>query len=108
MCFSPHKRFSVSLYKSFNITFWDNDIWPSNSPDLNVAEHIGTKIKDEIERKLLLETDENRYKQEILEKHLIDVLTNMESNVELFENLLCSYSSRLQVVRNANGRHTDY
>jgi hypothetical protein len=96
------------LLKENDITFWGNDIWPGNSPDLNVAEHIGTKIKDEVERKLLLETVENRYKQEILEKHLIDVLNDMESNVELFENLLCSYPSRLQAVRNAIGRHTDY
>ena len=64
------------------------------------CEHIGTKIK----RKLLLATVENRYKKEILEKHL----TNMESNVELFENLLCSCRFHLQAVTNANGRHTDY
>ncbi|CAF1649614.1 unnamed protein product [Adineta steineri] len=96
------------LLKDNDITFWGNDIWPDNSPDLNAAVHIGTKIKDEVERKLLSETDENRLKQETLEKHLVDVLTNMESNVELFENLLCSYPSRLQAVRNANRRHTDY
>ncbi|CAF4738172.1 unnamed protein product [Rotaria sp. Silwood2] len=33
------------------IQFWGNDIWPGNSPDLNVAEHIGTIIKDEVEKK---------------------------------------------------------
>ena len=42
----------------------------ATSPDLNVAEHIGTIIKDEVERKILSETVENRYKHEVLEKHL--------------------------------------
>jgi hypothetical protein len=32
----------------------------------------------------------------------------MESDIELFETLLCSYSSRLRAVKDANGRHTDY
>jgi hypothetical protein len=91
-----------------NITFWGNDTWPGNSTDLNVAEHIGTIIKDEVERKILLETLENRYKHETLKNHLVDVLTNMESNVELFETLLCSYLSRLQAVSRANGLHTNY
>jgi len=96
------------LLKENDIIFWGNDIWPGNSPDLNVAEHIGTIIKDEVERKILSETVENRYKHEILQKHVTDALTDMESNVELFETLLCSYPSRLQAVKNANGRHTDY
>ena len=96
------------LLKDNDITFSDNSIQPGNSPDLNVAEHIGAKIKDEVERKRLLETVQDRHKQETVERQLVDVLTNMESNVELFENLLCSYPSRLQAVRNTNGRHTDY
>ena len=41
------------LLKENDTIFWGNDIWPGNSPDLNVAEHIGTIIKDEIERKVL-------------------------------------------------------
>ena len=76
------------LVKDNDITFWGNSIWPGNSTDLNVAEHIGAKIKDEVERKLLLETVEDCHREEKLERHLVDVLTNMESNVELFENLL--------------------
>ena len=31
----------------------------------------------------------------------------MKLNVELFEVLLCSYSSNLQTVRNTNGRQTN-
>ena len=36
------------LLQDNDIKFWGNDIWPGNSPDLNVAEHIGTIIKDGI------------------------------------------------------------
>jgi hypothetical protein len=79
-----------------------------NETDLNVAEHIGTVIKNEVEQKMLLETEQNRYKEETLKKHLSYVLANMESNTELFETLLCSYPSRLRTVNDANGRHTDY
>ena len=96
------------LLQDNNIDFWGNDTWPGNSPDLNVAEHIGTVIKNEIQQNLLSEMVENRYKEETRKKHLSHVLTNMESNIELFETLLCSHASRLRAVKNANGRHTDY
>lgn len=39
------------LLKNNDVKFWGNDIWPGNSPDLNVAEHIGSIIKDEVEKK---------------------------------------------------------
>jgi hypothetical protein len=96
------------LLQDNDINFWGNDIWPGNSPDLNVAERIGTVIKNEVEQKVLLETEGDRYKEETLKEHLLYVLTNMESNTELFETLLCFYPSRLRAVKNANGRHTDY
>ncbi len=57
---------------------------------------------------MLSETEQNRYKEETLKELLLDVLTNMESNTDLFETLLCSYPSRLRAVENVNGRHTDY
>jgi hypothetical protein len=90
------------------INFWGNDTWSGNSPDLNVAEYIGTIIKNEVEQKMLSETQHNRYEEETLKNHLSYVLTKMESNTELFETLLCSYPSHLRAVKNANGRHTDY
>jgi hypothetical protein len=31
-----------------------------------------------------------------------------ENNIELFENLLLSYSDRIKAVIEANGSHTDY
>jgi hypothetical protein len=96
------------LLQDNNISFWGNDTWPGNSPDLNAAEHIGAIIKNEVEEKMLLETEDSRYQEETLKKHLSYVLTKMESNTELFESLLFSYPSRLRAVKNANGRHTDY
>jgi hypothetical protein len=84
--------------------FWGNDIWSGNSPDLNVAEHIGPIIKDEVEKKMLSETGHNRYREDTLKKHIANVLTDMEEDTELFEALLCSYPSRLRAVKNANGR----
>ncbi|CAF1268087.1 unnamed protein product [Rotaria sp. Silwood1] len=38
------------LLQDNNIKFWRNDTWSGNSPDLNVAEHIGTVIKNEVEK----------------------------------------------------------
>ncbi|CAF4562376.1 unnamed protein product [Rotaria sp. Silwood2] len=96
------------LLQDNDINFWGNDTWPGNSPDLNVAEHIRTVIQNEVEQKVLSETEHDRYKEEKLKKYLSYVLTNMESNIELFETLLCSYPSCLRAVKNANGHHTDY
>ncbi|CAF3008726.1 unnamed protein product [Rotaria sp. Silwood2] len=96
------------LLQDNDVKFWGNDIWPENSPDLNVAEHIGTIIKDEVEKKMLSEPRRSRYLEETLKMHISDVLKNMEINTDLFETLLCSYPSRLHTVKNANGRHTDY
>jgi hypothetical protein len=96
------------LLQDNDIKFWGNDIWPGNSPDLNAAEHIGTIIKDEVEKKMLSEPGHSRYLEETLKMHISDVLKNMETDTDLFETLLCSYLSRLRAVKNANGRHTDY
>jgi hypothetical protein len=96
------------LLQDNDIKFWGNDMWPGNSPDFNAAEHIGTIIKDEVEKRMLSETKHSRYLEETLKMHISDVLTNMETNTDLFETLLCSYPSRIRAVKNAKGRHTDY
>ena len=103
-----HKNVEIRNISTEINTYWHNDIWPGNSPDLNAAEHIGSIIKDEVETKMLSETRDSRYLEETLKMHLSDVLTDMETNTDLFETLLCSYPSRLRAVKNANGRHTDY
>jgi hypothetical protein len=57
---------------------------------------------------MLSETERSRYLEEMLKMHISDVLTNMETDTDLLETLLCSYPSRLRAVKNANGRHTGY
>ncbi|CAF1050798.1 unnamed protein product [Rotaria sp. Silwood1] len=52
------------LLQDNDVKFWGNDIWPGNSPDLNMAEHIGTIIKDEVEKKMLSEPGHSRYLDE--------------------------------------------
>ena len=96
------------LIQDNDIKFWGNDIWPGNSPDLNVAEHFGSIIKDEVEKKMLSEVGNNRYHESTLKMHIENVLTNIEEDTELFETLLCSYPSRFRAVKNADGRHTNY
>ncbi|CAF5227526.1 unnamed protein product, partial [Rotaria magnacalcarata] len=96
------------LLQDNDVKFWGNDIWPGNSPDLNVAECIGSIIKDEVETQMLSEAEYNQYHEDTLKMHIENVLTSMEEDTELFETLLCSYPSRLSAVKNANGRHTDY
>jgi len=89
------------LLQDNDVKFLSNDIWPGNSPDLNVTEQIGRIIKDEVEKKMLPESGHSRYLEETLEMHISDVLKNMETNTDLFETLLCSYPSRLRAVKNA-------
>ena len=39
------------LIRDSNIKFSGNDIWPGNSGDLNVTKHVGSIIKNEVEKK---------------------------------------------------------
>ncbi len=39
------------LIQDNDVSFWSNNIWPRDSPDLNAAEHIGSIIKDEVKKK---------------------------------------------------------
>ena len=86
--------------------FWSNDIWLGNSTDLNVAERIGSIINDEVEKKMLSETEHDQYLESVLKMHITNVLINMEADTELIEILLRSYPSRLRAVKNGNSRHT--
>ncbi|CAF4494636.1 unnamed protein product, partial [Rotaria sp. Silwood2] len=84
------------LLQDNDVKFWGNDIWPGNSPDLNVEEHIGRITKDAVEKKILSEPGHSRYLEETLKMHISHVLKNMETDTDLFETLLCSYPSRLR------------
>ena len=57
---------------------------------------------------MLVERGPGRYSIKTLRKNLLDVLESLENCTELFEDLLCSYPSRLEAVRRANGQHTGY
>ena len=96
------------LLKDNDVKFWGNNIWSGNSPDLNAAEHIGSIIKDEVEKKMSSERGYVRYLNDTLKMYIANVLASMEEDTELFETLLCSYPSRFRAVKNANSRHTDY
>ena len=39
------------LFPDNDVQFWRDAIWPGNLPNLNVAEHIGSIIKDEVEKR---------------------------------------------------------
>ena len=43
--------------KQANVDFGGNDIWPGNSPNLNVAENIAAILKDEVEAQMLAKMD---------------------------------------------------
>lgn len=57
---------------------------------------------------MLSETGHNPYIGDRLKMRIANVLTDMEEDTELFEALLCSYSSWLRAVKKTNGHHTDY
>jgi hypothetical protein len=96
------------LFQDNDVQFWTNGIWPRNSPDLNMAEHIRSIIKDEVEKQVLSEAGNNRCLEATLKTYIEDVLTNMEEDTELFETLFCSYPYRLRAVQHADGRHISY
>ncbi|CAF2161526.1 unnamed protein product [Rotaria magnacalcarata] len=66
LCMRANK--TQHLLQENDVKFWSNDIWPGNSPDLNVAECIGSIIKDEVETKMPSETEYNRYHEDGLVK----------------------------------------
>ncbi len=84
------QNFKVSKFQSFKIAF------------------KGSIIKDEVEAQMLEERGLGRYSVETLNKNLEIVLKDLENRTELFEDLLCSYPSRLEAVRAAQGQHTPY
>ncbi|CAM4772895.1 unnamed protein product [Rotaria magnacalcarata] len=65
------------LLQDNDVKFWGSDIWPGNSPDLNVAECIGSIIKGEVETEMLSETEYNRYHEDTLKMHIENVLTSI-------------------------------
>lgn len=96
------------LLEENRIKFWGNNMWPGNSPDINPTENLGEIVKHRVERLMHLEKGQGRYSRETLQKNLDIVLTELEFDEELFQDLLCSMPDRLRQVREANGGETDY
>lgn len=96
------------LLKDSEIDFFDRTQWTENSPDLNVAEDVGSILVDRVESLMINESPANRNSKVILLQHVQDVLQELENETELFEILLKSYPQRLKAVREAHGGHTKY
>ena len=88
--------------------FWGTDTWPGNSPDLNPTENLGEIVKDRVERLMHLEKGPGHSSKETLRQKLDIVLSELEFDQNLFQNLLCSMPRCFRRVRDANGGETDY
>ena len=78
--------------------FFTKSEWPNYSPDLNPAENIRSILKDRVDSLMSKEEDKNRMNLGILSSHVHNVLKDLESETELFENLLLSMERRLEAV----------
>ena len=88
--------------------FFTKSEWPSHSPDLNPAENIGNILKDCVDSLMSKAEDENWMNLGILSSHVHNVLKDLESETELFENLLLSMERCLEAVKQARESHTEY
>jgi len=90
------------------VKFWGNSIWPGNSPDMNPAENIGAIVKDKVEELMAAEDREDRYNYDILKTNLEIVLQDLEDDIDLFVDLLCSMRKRFDALKAARGGHTNF
>jgi hypothetical protein len=73
--------------------FLASNQWPGNSPDLNLAEHIGAFIKNKVEARMLQERGPGRYARATLMSNLLAVLRQLEFDSNFFERLLINWIS---------------
>ena len=88
--------------------FFTKSEWPSHSPNLNPSENIGNILKDCVDSLMSKAEDENWMNLGILSSHVHNVLKDLESETELFENLLLSMERCLEAVKQARESHTEY
>ena len=88
--------------------FFTTSEWLSHSLDLNPAENIGNILKDCVDSLMSKAEDENWMNLGILSSHVHNVLKDLESETELFENLLLSMERCLESVKQAREGHTEY
>ena len=72
------------------------------------TENIGNFLKDHVDSLMSKKEDKNRMNLGNLSSHVHNALKDLESEAELFENLLRSMERRLEAVKQARGGHTEY
>ena len=75
--------------------------WGGNSPDCNPAENMGAIVMDKCEVASTLEEFPDR--RETITRVLNTVLSSLEFETELFENLLLSFWDRMLLVKEKKG-----
>ena len=75
--------------------------WPSNSPDLNIIEHVWHRLKSEIRRTLKSE------RKEVLLEAVNQAWNSLVSSPEI-QNLYASMPKRIAACISAKGGHTQY
>jgi len=78
--------------------------WPGNSPDLNPAENIGAIMKDRVEDVLIVASEAEQSSRDFLIATIEDVLEDMKRDRRMFRNLVMSFPTRLDLVKESNGK----
>jgi hypothetical protein len=82
--------------------------WPGNSPDLNPAENLGSILKDQLQCELDKFDGDHKYSVNVLMRILRRILRRMKKNTKLLNDLVLSFPSRLQKVKESNGSKINY
>ena len=96
------------LLEDEDVNFWENSIWPGNSPDMNPAENVGAIIKDKVEELMANEDRRDRYNYDAPKTNLENTLQDLEDDTDLFSDLLCSMRKRFDALKAADGSHTKF
>ena len=83
-----------------DITLWSKSVWPGNSPDFNVIEHLWHRLQNSV---FIEPRPSNR-------AELIDRITRTWEELEVpdFERLVESFPKRIQECKDTFGKHTSY
>ena len=96
------------LLEGEGVNFWDNSIWPRNSPEMNPVENIGAIIKDKAEELITNEDRQNRYNYDVRKSNLENTVEDLENDTDLFIDLLCSMRNRSDALKAAREGHTSF
>jgi hypothetical protein len=82
--------------------------WPGNSPDINPAENLGSVLMNQLECELDKFNGDGKYSINVLMRILRKILKRMQKNTKLLNDLVLSFQSRLQQVKESNGLKINY